>query len=134
MLGPHDIFDVLDRSLKARCTAETMLNRESSRSHALFTISVDLRCEAPDGDGQVQRRGKLMLVDLCGSENLKRSGSEGARAREAGHIGQSLLVLGRVIRWVRARARARTRAKGHTHPLPLSKLDTRRSRPHAHKT
>ena len=43
------------------------------------------------------RTGRLNLVDLSGSENLKRSGSTNERAREAKHINQGLLSLGRVI-------------------------------------
>ena len=98
VLGPHDIFHILERSFYSRRTAETMMNRQSSRSHAIFTISVDMRCHGLEG--QVVRRGCMQLVDLCGSENLKKSGSEGLRKAEASHIGQSLLVLGRVIRAV----------------------------------
>jgi hypothetical protein len=97
VLTPMDIFRVLGRSTRARFTAETKLNRHSSRSHSIFTINVEMKCFTPE-QGNTMKRGKLSLVDLCGSENIKRSGSEGQRAIEAGHIGQSLLVLGRVIR------------------------------------
>ena len=94
---PMDIFRVLKRSTRARFTAETKLNRHSSRSHSIFAINVEMKCYTRE-QGNVMKRGKLSLVDLCGSENIKKSGSEGQRATEAGHIGQSLLVLGRVIR------------------------------------
>ena len=47
VLGPHDIFHILERSFYSRRTAETMMNRQSSRSHAIFTISVDMRCHGP---------------------------------------------------------------------------------------
>jgi len=50
----------------------------------------------PDGE-DLLKIGKLNLVDLAGSENIRRSGAENSRAREAGKINQSLLTLGRVI-------------------------------------
>jgi kinesin family protein 11 len=66
------------------------------RSHAIFSIT--LKCEYMDAkEGPVSLQGRLNLVDLSGSENIKRSGAEGMRAREAGTIGQSLLAFSRVI-------------------------------------
>ena len=69
-------------------------NVESSRSHAIFSISI--QSSSVDQPG-VMRTGRLNLVDLSGSENLKRSGSTNERAREAKHINRGLLALGRVI-------------------------------------
>lgn len=40
---------------------------------------------------------KLYLVDLAGSENIKRSGAEGTRQKEAGEINKSLCHLKTVI-------------------------------------
>ena len=51
------------------------------------------------------KRGALNLVDLSGSESIKRSGAEGVQAREASMIGRSLLSLGRVIRSLVAKER-----------------------------
>ena len=45
----------------------------------------------------IKRQGKLTLVDLCGSENVKYSGVEGDGLREAGEINTALSVLGNVI-------------------------------------
>ncbi|KAJ4498877.1 kinesin motor domain-containing protein [Lentinula lateritia] len=44
-----------------------------------------------------QTHGKSNMVDLAGSENIRRSGAENKRATEAGMVKQSLLTLGRVI-------------------------------------
>lgn len=79
-----------------RHVAATRCNDASSRSHAVFTLTVHVREAGVRGD-DVLRVGKLNLVDLAGSENIARSGAANRRAREAGVINQSLLTLGRVI-------------------------------------
>eukprot|EP00903_Cladosiphon_okamuranus_P015234 g14080.t1 len=95
--SPDDIFAIIARSKSNRRTAETMCNIESSRSHGVFCVRV-ISAEPTPWGGEVTRDGRLSLVDLSGSENIKRSGAVGARAKEAAAIGQSLLALGRVIK------------------------------------
>ncbi|KAJ2782043.1 hypothetical protein H4R18_002505 [Coemansia javaensis] len=81
-----------------RRVAATRCNDTSSRSHAIFTVTVFIRERAVTVEGEdIVKLGKLNLVDLAGSENIGRSGAQDARAREAGNINKSLLVLGRVI-------------------------------------
>ena len=94
---PSDIFKIMHRTKQNRHSAETLCNRASSRSHAIFSINVTLTKRA-EGGGQITRRGRLHLVDLSGSESIKKSGAEGIHAQEAAVIGKSLLSLGRVIR------------------------------------
>lgn len=91
-----DIYALLDRGSAKRKTAETQLNKQSSRSHSVFCITVHMREIAVDGE-EVIKIGKLYLVDLAGSENVSRSGAAGTVAKEAGSINKSLLTLGRVI-------------------------------------
>ncbi|KXZ55756.1 FLA8 protein [Gonium pectorale] len=91
-----EIYQVLDRGTAKRRTAETLLNKRSSRSHSVFSITIHMREVTPEGE-DVVKVGKLNLVDLAGSENISRSGAKDGRAREAGSINQSLLTLGRVI-------------------------------------
>jgi len=100
---PADIFKIMHRTKQNRHSAETLCNRASSRSHAVFSLNVSLTKRAAGG-GQITKRGRLHLVDLSGSESIKRSGAEGVHAREAAVIGQSLLSLGRVIRSLVAKA------------------------------
>ncbi|KAL1525694.1 hypothetical protein AB1Y20_020543 [Prymnesium parvum] len=76
-----------------RMISETPMNMASSRSHCIFTISVDAR--KPDSD--VVRRSKLHLVDLAGSERVKKTGIEGTILREAKYINLSLHFLEQVI-------------------------------------
>ncbi|KAJ8534042.1 hypothetical protein K7X08_007366 [Anisodus acutangulus] len=91
-----EIFALLERGSAKRRTAETLLNKQSSRSHSLFSITIHIKEANPEGE-ELIKCGKLNLVDLAGSENISRSGAREGRAREAGEINKSLLTLGRVI-------------------------------------
>jgi kinesin family protein 11 len=90
------IFEVLQRGIKQRQTAATLCNKNSSRSHSIFTMKLMIKEYNIDGE-EVVRHGQMNLVDLAGSECVGRSGATGERGREAGSINQSLLTLGRVI-------------------------------------
>jgi hypothetical protein len=79
-----------------RVIGEHQLNRESSRSHCVFTLALRLEREgsACDGDGgRAAASAKLCLVDLAGSERVSKTRSEGLVLREAGHINRSLHIL-----------------------------------------
>ena len=45
------------------------MNKTSSRSHCVFTLSVTSK--SPTDDGMVECSGKLHMVDLAGSECAK---------------------------------------------------------------
>ncbi|KAJ7109400.1 kinesin 2 [Mycena epipterygia] len=91
-----DALALLTKGSERRQIAATKFNDHSSRSHAVFSITVHIKEAGHVGD-DLLKIGKLNLVDLAGSENIGRSGAENKRAREAGMINQSLLTLGRVI-------------------------------------
>lgn len=91
-----EVYSLLKRGAEKRTTAATLMNMHSSRSHSIFSVSVVIRENTPNGE-ELVKQGKLNLVDLAGSEHIGRSGAEGKRAKEAGNINQSLLTLGRVI-------------------------------------
>lgn len=81
-----------------RTTGDTLMHMHSSRSHAIFTITLELVQNFEDGRIPiVVRRSKLHLVDLAGSERLKRTGAEGVRLKESVKINSGLLALGNVI-------------------------------------
>lgn len=81
---------------KKRSVGATNMNEHSSRSHAIFTITIE--CSERDTDGnQHVRIGKLHLVDLAGSERVKKSGATGQRFKEATKINLSLSTLSNVI-------------------------------------
>uniref|UniRef100_A0ACD5TYJ3 Uncharacterized protein n=1 Tax=Avena sativa TaxID=4498 RepID=A0ACD5TYJ3_AVESA len=91
-----EIYKILDKGSAKRRTAETLLNKQSSRSHSIFSITIHIK-ELTHESEEMIKIGKLNLVDLAGSENISRSGARDGRAREAGEINKSLLTLGRVI-------------------------------------
>ncbi|GMH57322.1 hypothetical protein TL16_g02346, partial [Triparma laevis f. inornata] len=76
-----------------RSTFSTDLNKHSSRSHALLTIT----CEVENEWAGLKYCGKLNLVDLAGSERLSRSNTEGDRLKETQFINTSLAALGNVM-------------------------------------
>lgn len=92
----NEIYKILEKGSAKRRTAETLLNKQSSRSHSIFSITIHIKENTPEGEEMI-KCGKLNLVDLAGSENISRSGAREGRAREAGEINKSLLTLGRVI-------------------------------------
>lgn len=104
---------LLQKGMTNRQTAATLCNKDSSRSHSVFTLKVVVKTTSATGEEEV-RAGQLNLVDLAGSECVGRSGAMNERAREAGNINQSLLTLGRVIT-------ALTEGHGHV-PYRDSKL------------
>lgn len=71
------------------------MNQYSSRSHSVFTISVEKR-QTKDRL-IINKHSKLNLIDLAGSENQKLTETTGQRFKEATNINTSLLELGRVI-------------------------------------
>eukprot|EP00039_Didymoeca_costata_P014443 m.233541 g.233541 ORF g.233541 m.233541 type:complete len:1024 (-) comp16027_c2_seq10:1147-4218(-) len=90
-----EVYDVMAQGTEKRRTAATKMNKASSRSHSIFSITVHQK-ENSVGE-ELLKIGKMYLVDLAGAENIGRSGAVKDRAREAGNINQSLLTLGRVI-------------------------------------
>ncbi|XP_047338368.1 kinesin-like protein KIN-12D isoform X2 [Impatiens glandulifera] len=90
-----DILTLLSQGSSNRRVAATNMNRESSRSHSVFTCVIESRWEK---DAICNLRfARLNLVDLAGSERQKSSGAEGERLKEAANINKSLSTLGHVI-------------------------------------
>ncbi|XVE94949.1 hypothetical protein REPUB_Repub02eG0053800 [Reevesia pubescens] len=96
----------LEQGSLSRATGSTNMNNQSSRSHAIFTITLEQmhKLNPISGDGspndimsEEYLCAKLHLVDLAGSERAKRTGSDGMRFKEGVHINKGLLALGNVI-------------------------------------
>ncbi|KAG6728240.1 kinesin-like protein KIN-UB isoform X3 [Carya illinoinensis] len=95
-----------------RIAANTKLNTESSRSHAILMVHVKRSFMGGDNiysneNGDIShlakplkplvRKSKLVVVDLAGSERIHKSGSEGHMLEEAKSINLSLSALGKCI-------------------------------------
>uniref|UniRef100_I1P462 Kinesin motor domain-containing protein n=1 Tax=Oryza glaberrima TaxID=4538 RepID=I1P462_ORYGL len=98
----EEMASFLARGSSSRATGSTNMNSQSSRSHAIFTISMDQKktSSASDklsNDDYDILSSKFHLVDLAGSERAKRTGADGLRLKEGIHINRGLLALGNVI-------------------------------------
>ncbi|KAG8442830.1 hypothetical protein GDO86_011586, partial [Hymenochirus boettgeri] len=90
-----EAYQVLSMGWRNRRVASTSMNRESSRSHAVFTVTIESMEKINDVVNI--RSSQLNLVDLAGSERQKDTHTEGVRLKEAGSINRSLSCLGQVI-------------------------------------
>jgi kinesin family protein 3/17 len=68
--------------LSFRTIAATLMNAESSRSHSIFTIIIEMSTVDKDSGKEIIKAGKLNLVDLAGSERQKKTGATGAQLKE----------------------------------------------------
>ena len=89
----EDALNLLFMGDTNRAIAETPMNMASSRSHCIFSISL----EARDISSDKVRRSKLHLVDLAGSERVGKTNSSGSVLQEAKYINGSLFFLEMVI-------------------------------------
>ncbi|XP_057989670.1 kinesin-like protein KIN-4A isoform X1 [Hevea brasiliensis] len=104
---PKEMAACLEQGSLSRATGSTNMNNQSSRSHAIFTITLEqmhklnplLPGDSSPNEGMNEEYlcAKLHLVDLAGSERAKRTGSDGLRFKEGVHINKGLLALGNVI-------------------------------------
>ncbi|XP_044174790.1 kinesin-II 95 kDa subunit-like [Acropora millepora] len=91
-----EIEHVMNVGNQNRAVGATNMNEHSSRSHAIFIITIE--CSEPGSDGESHIRvGKLNMVDLAGSERQSKTGATGERLKEATKINLSLSALGNVI-------------------------------------
>ncbi|XP_044093263.1 kinesin-like protein KIF17 isoform X5 [Neovison vison] len=87
---------IMETGWKNRSVGYTLMNKDSSRSHSIFTISIEIYAVDERGQDHL-RAGKLNLVDLAGSERQSKTGATGERLKEATKINLSLSALGNVI-------------------------------------
>uniref|UniRef100_A0A8D0L229 Kinesin family member 4A n=1 Tax=Sphenodon punctatus TaxID=8508 RepID=A0A8D0L229_SPHPU len=90
----QDTVLCLEQGNNSRTVAATAMNSQSSRSHAIFTVSFEQRKKS---DKNSSFRSKLHLVDLAGSERQKKTKAEGDRLKEVININRGLLCLWNVI-------------------------------------
>lgn len=103
-------LNLLNQGLKYRATAPTACNKESSRSHAVFSIHVENKFKF--NNKKITKRSVFHLIDLAGSERQKYTETTGERTKEAGKINKSLMNLGHVIKSLVENAEGK---KNHIH-------------------
>lgn len=92
----EEVMTLLFQGNKRRMTEATNANQTSSRSHAVFQITVTISPRTKDIN--IERvSGKLSLIDLAGSERGTVTENRGMRLREGAKINQSLLALANCI-------------------------------------
>ncbi|XP_038063245.1 chromosome-associated kinesin KIF4A-like [Patiria miniata] len=89
-----ELEQCLEQGSGGRTTGSTAMNAQSSRSHAIFTIALEMR-KKDDSDNYCH--AKFHLVDLAGSERAKKTQAQGERLKEGININRGLLALGNVI-------------------------------------
>lgn len=101
----EDVLNVLEEGHRQRSTASTLMNAASSRSHAIFTLYLDQRVidranipTESESLTSLQRKSKIHLIDLAGSERASSTGVSGQQLVEANNINKSLSTLGDVIK------------------------------------
>ncbi|KAL9645915.1 hypothetical protein ABK040_001024 [Willaertia magna] len=100
-----EILNFIKEGIKNRQEGPTDMNKTSSRSHVILTITVEQRpyldntnsVNNTNNNKSSVKRGVLTIVDLAGSERVSKSGSEGIRLEEAKKINKSLSALGNCV-------------------------------------
>ncbi|XP_053865222.1 kinesin-like protein KIF17 isoform X2 [Malaclemys terrapin pileata] len=87
---------IMETGWRNRAVGYTLMNKDSSRSHSIFTINMEIYAVDERGQDHL-RAAKLNLVDLAGSERQSKTGATGERLKEATKINLSLSALGNVI-------------------------------------
>ncbi|KAL3916659.1 MAG: hypothetical protein SGPRY_006727 [Prymnesium sp.] len=87
----EDALLALSEGARNRRSRETKMNARSSRSHAIFTLLLQLT------RGGSTLTPKVQFVDLAGSERATRTGNAGEALNESIQINKGLHTLGKVI-------------------------------------
>ncbi|XP_072183741.1 kinesin-like protein KIF9 [Excalfactoria chinensis] len=91
----EDALNLLFEGETNRVIGEHTLNKNSSRSHCIFTIYIESRFRVLSDVRCVH--SKINLIDLAGSERLSKTGSEGRVLKEAAYVNKSLSFLEQII-------------------------------------
>ncbi|KAH9460770.1 hypothetical protein Pst134EB_008929 [Puccinia striiformis f. sp. tritici] len=93
---PMQVLEALTRGEKARHVGATDWNERSSRSHTVFTMTIESRSKSTASATETSptQISQLNLIDLAGSES---AASSTERRKEGAFINKSLLALSNVI-------------------------------------
>ncbi|XP_075240761.1 kinesin-like protein KIF9 isoform X2 [Convolutriloba macropyga] len=91
----EEALNLLFEGETTRAIAAHQMNKHSSRSHVIFTITVEARSRTESSTSYTV--SKLNFVDLAGSERLGKTQSQGRTQNEATYINKSLTFLEQTI-------------------------------------
>lgn len=106
----QEAYEMMNFAAERRATGSTLLNIQSSRSHAICTLTVSIRPLEKSRKAEITQ-AKLTLVDLAGSERIKKSGVEGIQKQESITINKDLFVLGKVVAALSDQSRSLSKEK-----------------------
>jgi len=89
----EELQETFDRGAASRKISSTKMNAESSRSHLILSILLEVKNKTT---GAVNK-GKFSLIDLAGSERFAKTNATPQQLKEANSINKSLSALGDVI-------------------------------------
>eukprot|EP01061_Rhynchopus_euleeides_P008667 TRINITY_DN17801_c0_g1_i1.p1 TRINITY_DN17801_c0_g1~~TRINITY_DN17801_c0_g1_i1.p1 ORF type:complete len:1123 (+),score=622.39 TRINITY_DN17801_c0_g1_i1:230-3598(+) len=92
----QEMMQLMEEGTFRRQVAATELNTDSSRSHSIFTVCIEMVETTEEGDCRTVT-SKLNLVDLAGSERQSKTRASGDTLKEGCNINLSLSALGTVI-------------------------------------
>ncbi|KAL0874803.1 hypothetical protein Bca101_024508 [Brassica carinata] len=96
VLSPAHALSLIAAGEEHRHIGSTSFNLLSSRSHTMFTLTIESSPLGGNNEGEAVHLSQLNLIDLAGSESSK-AGTSGLRRKEGSYINKSLLTLGTVI-------------------------------------
>ncbi|NXO13361.1 KIF9 protein, partial [Oriolus oriolus] len=91
----EEALHLLFEAREPKVIGEHTLNKNSSRSHCIFTLYIE--CRSRDYTNLKCLKSKINLIDLAGSERLSKTGSEGQVRIEASYINKSLSFLEQLV-------------------------------------
>lgn len=97
-----DIYDLLRRGARNRAIRSTEMNAESSRSHCILQLFIQIQCLDTTSSATTIHSGLISFVDLAGSEKWRPALSQAGNGqvevqKEMTNINTSLHVLGNCV-------------------------------------
>ncbi|KAL6650591.1 hypothetical protein ACP70R_009516 [Stipagrostis hirtigluma subsp. patula] len=96
VLSPAHALSLIASGEEHRHVGSNNFNLVSSRSHTIFTLTIESSPSGENGAEEEVKLSQLNLIDLAGSESSKTE-TTGLRRKEGSYINKSLLTLGTVI-------------------------------------
>ncbi|GMH08221.1 hypothetical protein Nepgr_010061 [Nepenthes gracilis] len=96
VLSPAHALSLIAAGEEQRHVGSTNFNLLSSRSHTIFTLTIESSPCGKNSEREAVNLSQLHLIDLAGSESSKAE-TTGVRRKEGSYINKSLLTLGTVI-------------------------------------